>query len=452
MSEGIKILVVDDEAPIRDVLAASLKDEGFVVETAEDGLSALDKIGEFDPRVVLLDIWMPGDLDGLEVLKKAKTNSTTTDFIIMSGHGTIETAVKATKLGAFDFVEKPLSMEKINILIGNIISLQNERRQSMALLNHLRHSIAMISGSEAMSAVKSSLAVWAQDNDPVLIAGAKGTGRRLAAQNIHYLGPRASHNLVEINCESTPATLIDSKLFGYVSGFYPGGREENGAIMDASNGTLFIQEVSELPLETQSKIASFIGSGEFKTLGSDIASSSNAKIVLSTSKNIDYLFKEGLLSESLHKALSEMKKISLPSLTERAEDIPLLFDFFSAGFVKQSGIAKKEVSENAMADLQKYNWPGEVRELKNFVERLYILTPDEEIDPSDLRYAGLDLSLASGARALNFRQARAAFEKQFLIDKIAENNGNISKTAESIGLERSYLHRKIRTYQIETKN
>ncbi len=451
-NENIKILVVDDEAPIRDVLSASLKDEAYNVETAEDGLSGLEKMASFEPSVVLLDIWMPGDVDGLEVLKRAKARYQNTDFIIMSGHGTIETAVKATKLGAFDFVEKPLSMEKINILINNILLLQKERSQSAQLLNHLRQSIAMVSGSAIMSDVKSQLATLAQGKDHLLVTGAKGTGRRLSAHNLHYLGPRASRNFVEVNSEAIPATLVESKLFGYVSGFYPGGKNENGAIMDAIDGTLFIQEVAGLPLETQEKLARFIATGEFKTLGSDIAEKSNAKVIFSTSKDLEALKNEGQFDPVLFEVLSKMEKVVLPKLSERKDDIPMLFDYFSNTFIKHSGIAKKQISEKALEDLKTYDWPGQVRELKNFVERLYILTPEDEIDSADLRYAGLDVTASSGSRSLNFRQARAAFERQFLIDKIAENNGNISKTAESIGLERSYLHRKIRTYQIETKN
>ncbi|MCB0391825.1 MAG: sigma-54-dependent Fis family transcriptional regulator [Bdellovibrionales bacterium] len=448
---SIKILIIDDEAAIRDVLSASLRDDSYEVEVARDGLRGLDQIAQFQPDIVLLDIWMPGELDGLEVLNRAKSRSSKTQFIIMSGHGTIETAVKATKLGAWDFVEKPLSMDKISILIKNILNFQSEQSEKLSLLNRLRKNIALIGESEAMTSLKKLISRVAPANSWVLITGDNGTGKELVAQNIHYLSKRASKPFVDVNCAAIPKDLIESELFGFEKGAFTGAdRTKRGKFDLANGGTLFLDEIGDMSLEAQAKVLRILQEQSFTRVGGIESIQVDVRVVAATNKDLREEIEKGNFREDLYYRLNVIP-FHVPSLRERREDIPSLLQHFSQQFSRESGYREKIISEDALQIMCEYNWPGNVRELKNFVERLYILTPGECIEVHDLKFAGLstDSGNLGGLADLDFREARALFEKEFISQKINENKGNISKTAESIGLERSYLHRKIKNYGIE---
>ncbi len=449
MKSKTQILIIDDEAPIRDVLSASLHDEGYQVATAPDGVAGINAINELSPGIVLLDIWMPGEIDGLEVLRRAKQANPGVQFIMMSGHGTIETAVKATKLGAWDFVEKPLSIDKISILISNILSFQSERDEKIALLNKLRKNIALVGDSSAMKDLKQLIARVAPSQSWVLITGENGTGKELVAQNIHYLSSRASRPFVAVNCAAIPSELVESELFGYEKGAFTGAdKPKKGKFDYANGGTIFLDEIGDMSLEAQAKILRILQEKKLQRVGGTETIDIDVRVVAATNKDLEEQIKKGAFREDLFHRLNVVP-IRVPSLRERIDDVPALVIHFGEQFARESGYTKKTFTDQAWERMRAYSWSGNVRELRNFVERLYILTSGDLIDVHDLKVAGLTDISVGGSTESSFRRARADFEKEFLLQKISENGGNISKTAEAIGLERSYLHRKIKSYGIE---
>jgi two-component system nitrogen regulation response regulator NtrX len=452
MKTNAKILIIDDEKPIVEALQASLKDEGFIVDFAHSGRQGLERLREFSPDIVLQDIWMPGDLDGLQVLEEVKKGGyPDCQFIIMSGHGTIETAVRAVKNGAWDFVEKPLSMDKIGILISNILNFKREQAEKNALLNKLRKNIALVGESPLMVSLKQMIARVATSNAWILVTGENGTGKELVAQNIHYLSLRAGHPLVEVNCAAIPKDLIEAELFGYEKGAFTGAdRAKKGKFDFANGGTLFLDEIGDMSLEAQAKILRILQERKFQRLGGEETIEVDVRVVAATNKNLEEEIKAGRFREDLYYRLNVVP-LRVAPLRQRREDIPVLVEYFGDQFLRNNGYKRKVFSEAALDRMQAHSWPGNVRELRNFVERVYILTPGDYVDVHDLKFAGLtETATVSGEDGLmTFREARARFEKEFLVQKIEENQGNISKTAESIGLERSYLHRKIKSYGIE---
>jgi two-component system nitrogen regulation response regulator NtrX len=451
-NSDVKVLIIDDEAPIREVLKASLEDEEYQVVTASDGVSGLRAIKEFEPDIVLLDIWMPGEFDGIEVLKRANAPQIRSQFIVMSGHGNIETAVKATKLGAWDFVEKPLSMEKIIILMKNILNYQAEREQKNALLTKLRKSFALIGESQEMMQIRQLISRVAPSQSWVLITGENGTGKELVAQNIHYLSERASGPFVEINCAAIPEDLIESELFGHEEGAFTGANQKKiGKFEFASGGTLFLDEIGDMSLKTQAKVLRVLQEKKFERVGGNDPIKADVRLLAATNKDLKIEIAEGRFREDLFYRLNVIP-FKMPALRDRIDDIPSLFDYFSHQMARESGFKPKVISDSAMAKLKSHDWPGNVRELKNFIERLYILTPNETIELHDLKFAGLtEGNVDDDALVMaNFRDARSKFEREYIISKLKENDSNVSRTAEAIGLERSYLHRKIKSYGIET--
>jgi len=436
-----RILVVDDEAPIREVLLATLKDEGFTVQTASNGEEGLKKLKDFTPQIVFLDIWMPGSLDGVEVLTQAKKQFPETEFVMISGHGTIETAVKSTRLGAWDFIEKPLSMDRILINISNILHFQNEKAQKQGLLAQFKKSIALIGESEPMVNLKHWISQISATDRPVILIGERGSGRRLVAQNIHFASMKAGLSFIELNCANIPSDLFDFEMFGWANGVLPGQiPEQKGRLQLADGGTLYLSEAHLIPQASQYKLAKFLKNKNFQRVGSQESLTVDARIILSLSSDV----------ENLHSELKDaiVDRVRIPALRERSEDLMALFWYFSDSILREEGGSRKTLTLESKELLKKYQWPGNLREFRNFVERLYLLTPTDQIEPHDLYFAGLPSDNGSPFYQLNFRQARAQFEKQFLIEKLKEFDGNISKTAEAIGLERSYLHRKLKAYGI----
>ncbi|MBY0553897.1 sigma-54 dependent transcriptional regulator [bacterium] len=451
----LKILIIDDESPIREVLSESLRDDGYEVMVAADGPSGLAVLKTFLPDICFLDIWMP-KMDGIEVLTQAVPLHTNTSFVMISGHGTIETAVKATKIGAWDFIEKPLSLDKVSIAIDHIVKLKGERDEKNALLNKLRKTIALVGESIVMQKIRENVTQFAKNNVPLFIEGEIGSGRELAAQNIHYMSLRASGPFSEINCSTLPQDLIEIELFGIEKGTLPGiDKTRRGKIELMNNGTLLIEEIEEMPPILQEKLASFVKNQNFKRFGSSDPLNSDVRIILTSTFSLENLKSKNKIHTELA-SLIDKSSMLMPPLRERPEDIYSLVIHFSDIAAKQMASLRKTISEQGMKLMLKHSWPGNVRELKNFIERVYILTPSDFVDVHDLKFAGLidkKSATTSTAADLNdfstFREARAEFEKDFLIKKIQENGGNISKTAEAIGLERSYLHRKIKAYGIE---
>ncbi len=450
----LKILIIDDESPIREVLSESLRDDGYEVMAAADGPTGLTVLKSFAPDICFLDIWMP-KMDGLEVLTQAVPLHPNTSFVMISGHGTIETAVKATKIGAWDFIEKPLSLDKVSIAIDHIVKLKGERDEKNALLNKLRKTIALVGESSAMQKTRERVTEFAKNSVPLIIEGELGSGRELAAQNVHYMSLRASGPFSEINCSTLPQDLIEIELFGIEKGTLPGiDKTRRGKVELMNYGTLLIEEVEEMPPVLQEKLVHFIKNKNFKRFGSSDELASDVRIILTSTSSLEVLKAKNRLFPELISLLQDATMI-MPPLRERPEDIYSLVMHFSDIAAKQMASLRKTISEQGMKLMLKHSWPGNVRELKNFIERVYILTPSDFVDVHDLRFAGLIDSKAGSSSGgdlsdfSTFREARAEFEKDFLIKKIQENGGNISKTAEAIGLERSYLHRKIKAYGIE---
>ncbi len=447
----MKILIIDDEAPIRDVLSASLMDEGYEVQAAEDGEKGLLALRQFQPDIVFLDIWMPGNFDGIQVLQKAREMFPATEFIMISGHGTIETAVKATKLGAWDFVEKPLSMDKISIIIQNVSQYRQEKEEKSALLNKLRRSIALIGEAPSVVQIKQVISRVAPTPSWILLTGEPGTGKELVAQNIHYMSPRASRPFVDLNCASIPEDLLEGEIFGIEKGALPGlEKTKRGKLDLAQGGTLYLEDISEMNQMAQAKLLRYLQEKKYQRVGGMAFIENDVRVIASSSKDLQKEVAEQRFRQDLYDRLNVIP-FQIPTLRERPEDIAVLVSYFSDQFSRESGMPKKVFSEKALETMHGYAWPGNVRELKNFVERVYILTPGEYVDVHDLYFAGLvggeEPSLSEDLGT--FREARSKFEREYLVKKIQEHNGNISKTAEAIGLERSYLHRKIKAYGIE---
>lgn len=451
MTKAMKILIIDDEAPIRDVLSANLKDDGHEVHVAADGILGLKALEEFRPEVTFLDIWMPGKIDGIDVLTQAKRLHPDVEFVMISGHGTIETAVKATKLGAWDFIEKPLSMDKINIVLSHIDVMKTQRQEKSALLNRLRKNLALVGDSAFMKNLKEEISKNAPGVAPVLLQGPVGSGKQLSAQNLHYMGDRLSYGLVEMNCASCPQDLIEGELFGIEAMSLPGVEKPKLGKLDlADRGTLLIKEVHMMKIETQLALAQFMRSKLFTRIGGKYQLSKDVRLILTTSEDWQSSVRSGRVCQELYDFIGN-HVIKVSALKDHLEDLPSLLSHYSDQYCAETGDSKKVISERAMERMQSYAWPGNIRELRNFMERVYILTPGEYIDVHDLSFAGLsdssEMLVNSGMKS--FRDARAHFEKDYLMKKIQENGGNISKTAEMIGLERSYLHRKIKLYNIE---
>lgn len=445
-----RILIIDDESPIREVLGASLGDEGYVVATAKDGEEGVSQLQSFKPDVALLDVWMPGKYDGIDVLKIARDKFPNVDFIVMSGHGTIETAVQAVKLGAWDFIEKPISFDKISILLKNILSFQKERQEKKNLLHKLRENIAIVGSSQELKQLKQLVVKLAPSAHWVLIEGERGVGKELMANNIHYLSPRASYSFIDVKCAQVPQDLMEGELFGYEEGALVGTHEERRGKFDlAHRGTLFLDDIEALDLSIQEKIYRYLQSGKIQRKDGTHNIELDVRVVAATTLNLEKEVVAGRFHPELYARLN-LVPLKLTPLRQRPSDIESLINYYSSKFASSSGYELKTWTAEALQHLMTYEWPGNVKELKNFIERIYILTPEEVIDVHDVKFAGLQGSSSSTYHQIgSFRDARAIFEKEYILAKINEFNGNISKTAEAIGLERSYLHRKIKSFGIE---
>ena len=448
------ILIVDDEPGILTTLSGVLKDEGYGIITAKNGETALNRIKEDLPSLVLLDIWMEG-MDGIETLKQIKASFPALLVIMMSGHGSIETAVKATKLGAYDYIEKPISLEKITILIHHAIHQQQLEAENLSLKQSIKKRFSLIGDSPEMQTLKELIRVAAASNSRILISGKNGTGKELVAREIHLQSSRKDRPFVEVNCAAIPDPLIESELFGYEKGAFTGAdTAKQGRFEEADGATLFLDEIGDMNLTTQAKVLRVLQEQRFHRVGGSRPIEVDVRIIAASNKDLQEEIKNGRFREDLYYRLNVIPLL-VPSLKDRKEDIPLLAAHFLREVCADQGLRPKEISPEAMEILMRYDWPGNVRELRNLIERLMILIPDSDItltsiSPflSDQLPAEVSDKNAFGHATL--RGARAAFEKEFILRKLKQYGWNISKTAEALKIERTYLHRKIKHLGIAT--
>lgn len=453
------ILIVDDEEGIRSSLAGILEDEGYRTVCAGDGQEALAQCKRELPGLVLLDIWMP-KMDGLETLKALKERYPALNVIMMSGHGTIETAVKSTKLGAFDFVEKPLSLEKVVVTVENALTMTRLKEENASLRGMVLQSHEMIGNSPSLLKLKEQIRMVAPTNASVLITGENGTGKELVARSVHFHSQRREKPFIEINCAAIPEELIESELFGHERGAFTGAvAQKKGKFDQADGGTIFLDEIGDMSLKTQAKVLRILQERKFERVGGTKTIEVDVRVVAATNKHLEEEIKSGAFREDLFYRLNVVP-FQVPALRERRDDVPLLVGYFLDTFCTREGREQKMIVPEAMTALKRYDWPGNVRELKNIVERLVIMTPGGTITMNHLPDY---LSGEGGGREANggrlhsvlelssLREAREEFEKEFILQKLEEHDWNVSRTAEAIELERSNLHRKIKSYGIDVK-
>ncbi|MCP3677134.1 MAG: sigma-54-dependent Fis family transcriptional regulator [Deltaproteobacteria bacterium] len=447
------VMVVDDEKDIRTSLEGVLMDEGFQVSLAQDGEEALKRLKRGGVDIVLLDIWMPG-MEGLEVLEKIKERDCDLPVIMISGHGTIETAVKATKLGAYDFIEKPLSLDKVILIINHALNQRMLSEENRVLREEIAKDYEIIGTSRAIETLKGSIMRVAPTRSWVLITGENGTGKELVARNIHYFSSRSSKPFIEVNCAAIPEELIESELFGYEKGAFTGAvSSKKGKFDMADGGTILLDEIGDMSLKTQAKVLRILQEQRFERVGGTATIEVNVRVIAATNKDLTEEIKRGSFREDLYYRLNVIPFHIVP-LRERRDDISLLVERYLKRFSMEIGGAEKSITGEALSCLVNYSWPGNVRELKNLLERLFIMSPKPEIAAEDLppsirEKGGAVEPLPPIPSMGTLREARREFEREYILHKIEEHGGNISKTAEAIGIERSHLYRKMRGYGIE---
>ena len=447
------LLIVDDEPSILQSLGGLLSDEGFEVATALNGYEALKIIDAESPDLVLLDIWMPG-IDGIETLKEIKRENPNIQVIIITGHGTIETAVKATKLGAFDLIEKPLSIDRVIVAINNALNFRRLEEENKYLRKKTIEKNSINGNSAKTIELKKNIAKAAATETWILIIGENGTGKELVARMIHHLSPRAEHPLIDASCAAIPEDLIESELFGHEKGAFAGANTRKiGKFELAGRGTIFLDEIGDMSLQTQAKILRILQEHKIQRLGGSRTINIDVRVIAASNKNLEKEIAKGRFREDLFCRLNVLP-IEVPPLRQRIEDIPVLVDTFFKEFAVQNRSKQKKITPEALAILAKYPWPGNVRELKNLVERLAIVVESEAIYSQDIptaynQEAVVTAEMAEGElfQIGNLKEAKLEFEKEFINRKLARYQNNITQTAKAIGVGRSYLHKKIKSYR-----
>ena len=448
-----QLLLVDDEQGIRQSLSAVLQDEGYRVLAVATGEECLRAMEADRFHIVLLDVWMHG-MDGLEVLRRLQETHPETVVVMISGHGTVETAVRATKLGAFDFLEKPLSIERTLVVVKNALEHQTLLEENRRLRDQLEVRYRIIGESVPVKALRQQMALMAPTNGRVLIYGESGTGKELVAHALHAQSLRAKRPFVELNCAAIPEELIESELFGHVKGSFTGALENKvGKFQKADCGTLFLDEVGDMSLKTQSKVLRALQEQRFEPVGAATSVNVDVRVIAATNKDLEEEIARGNFREDLFYRLNVVPFV-VPPLRERAEDVPLLAEHFLREFCSSYGRKPKQLTPEALQVLTAYGWPGNVRELKNLIERIVIMNSQPLIQKKDLPSLLYRDNTRRGAltEASTLQQARAAYEKDFILRKLEENKGNVSRTAELLGLERTHLYRKMKTLGITLNN
>ncbi|MBZ5537752.1 MAG: sigma-54 dependent transcriptional regulator [Acidobacteriia bacterium] len=446
------ILIVDDEKNIRGSLKGVLEDEGFKADAVANGEACLEAIQRKEYDLVLLDVWMPG-IDGLETLRLIREEEHPPTVVMISGHGNIETAVKCTKLGAFDFIEKPLSIDKLMLVLRHALEQRHLAEQNEALRGELRKKYVIIGDSVPMRALRQQLALAAPTNGRVLIYGESGTGKELIAHALHQQSLRSNDPFVEVNCAAIPEELIESELFGHVKGAFTGATEDKiGKFAKADRGTVFLDEIGDMSLKTQAKVLRVLETQRFERVGGSEPTEVDVRVIAATNKNIDDEIAKGNFREDLFYRLNVIP-FYVPALRERVEDVPVLARYFVQEFSREYGRKERILTNDAIDALMKHSWPGNVRELKNMMERVVIMTSAVRIELRHLPAALLregPSSEETPSTPSSLETARKAYERDFILRKLEENHGNITHTARALGLERSHLYRKMKALQIRS--
>jgi two-component system nitrogen regulation response regulator NtrX len=462
------ILVVDDEDAIGSSLSCILQDEGYEVSVAKNGAEALKIYATDPPDLMLLDIWMP-DMDGLETLRRVKELVPTAQVMMMSGHGSIETAVKAIKLGAYDYIEKPLSLENVTLRVKHALDQYRLEQENRSLRTTVQRKFELVGQSPAMQQLRQLIDTAGPTNSRVLIGGENGTGKELVARAIHLQSARADRPFVAVNCAAIPETLIESELFGHEKGSFSGAISmKRGQFEQADGGTLFLDEIADMSLNTQAKVLRALQEQQFTRVGGTKLLKVDVRVLAASNKDLLKEIEKGTFREDLYYRLNVVP-IVVPPLRERREDVPLLVRHFMKLHAEEQGLRMKEITPEAMNVFQQYEWPGNIRELRNLIERLMIMVPGNVIDTVQanmslqVKPSGTAAPAGTGAAPPpvvnplftqhydSLRDARNAFEKDYIAKKLREHHWNISRTAEDLKIERSHLHRKIKLLDVEMR-
>jgi len=450
------ILIVDDEEPIRKSLADILGDEGYEVVTAASGRDALDLLAEAQPALALLDIAMP-DMDGIETLRRFKEARPEMRVIMITGHGTIDTAVQTTKMGAYDFLQKPLSLERVSLAVKHGLEEYRLRQENETLRKSIERRYELVGESGVIKALKHQISLAGPTNGWVLIHGESGSGKELVARALHKASKRAAGPFIEVNCAAIPQELIESELFGHEKGAFTGATGmKRGKFELADHGTIFLDEIADMSLATQAKVLRVLEGQDFQRVGGTKTIKTDVRVIAASNRDLDAEIRKGAFREDLFYRLNVVP-LEVPPLRDRRDDIPVLVRHFLREFAAEYGQKPKDIDAPALDLFVRYPWHGNVRELRNFIERMMIMVPGPSIATADVPppvsrpLAGRSAGALGGlATYTTLREARAAFEKEYIIRKLKENNGNISKTADEIDVERSNLHRKIKALGIIT--
>ena len=442
------ILIVDDEREIRQAVGGLLGDEGYLVAQASSGLEALERLDETAPEVVLLDLWMRDAEEGFEILSRIRDDHPSLPVVVISGHGNIETAVRAVKLGAFDYIEKPLSAEKLLLTVERALNFHRLAAENQILKTRSGQSPVMIGQSPAMKELRLAIEMVAPTPASVLITGENGVGKELAARAIHRLSQRADRPMVEINCAAIPEELVESELFGHERGAFTGATaKKRGRFDHAHNSTLFLDEIGDMSLKTQAKILRILQEQRFERVGGVKIIRVDVRIIAASNKNLEEEIERGRFRADLYYRLNVVN-LRVPALRERALDIPCLAAEFLAAYTRANKLGVKTISDEMMRELTGRTWPGNVRELKNTIERLAIMTTGPVIAPGGEAGTGGDIAAAPGTAVgfldRPFREARAEFERQYFRRQLERHGLNVTQTAEAVNLDRTSLHKKLK--------
>ena len=442
------ILVVDDETAILSTLSEVLRDEEYCVSVASCFEEAIKSVQEALPDLVLLDVWMPGP-DGLETLIKIKELAPDLPFIMMSGHGSIETAVRAIKLGAYDFVEKPLSLEKVLLTVRHAFNEQRLSEENRDLRQLILKKYEMIGDSLPMQKLREQISRVSRTQSRILISGENGSGKELVARAIHCQSARQTGPFIDLNCAAIPEHLIESELFGYEKGAFTGAvQQKRGQFERAEGGTLFLDEIGDMALSTQAKVLRVLQESSFVRVGGTKQIKVDVRVISASNKNLEEEVKKGTFREDLYYRLNVLP-LTVPPLRDRVSDISLLANHFIKEISKEQGIKLKIIDPEALALLEKYHWPGNVRELQNIIERLMILVPENCILPKDIpEFIGVHIA---GETSDSLKAARTRFEREFILQKLVSHGWNLIETAEALKVERTHLYRKMKLLNIDSR-